>query len=94
MDIYSAYKPDTQFVERMDNREVALESEGYGHVDTGRQTRLGYRESVGDEVVPDVHGVVVIEVGEGEGQEGGEKESGVHEGQHHHQPDMIEDNWD
>ena len=55
----------------------------------GLSAHLSYGESVGDEVVPEVEGEVLIEMGQGEGEEGGEEESRVRQGQHHHQPDII-----
>ena len=77
----------TELVERLDDREVSLQAESDGHVDTGGEAGLGDGEGVGDEVGPEVGGVGGGEAGEREGQEGGEEEESVHQGQEDHQPE-------
>ena len=52
-------------------------------------TNLCYGESVGDEEVPEKFCVVLTEVRQREGEEGGEEEDGVHHSQDQHQPDFV-----
>lgn len=71
----------------MNHREISLQTEGDGHVDTGREAGLGQGQRVGHQVVPQGGGVVLAQLGQGEGEEGGDQEAGVHQGQDEHQPE-------
>ena len=74
----------TQLVERAHHREVSLETEGDDHVDTGSHEGLGQGEGVGHQVGPEAGGGGRGEVGQGEGEEGGDEEECVHHGQDDH----------
>ena len=84
--------PVTELVERMNHREISLQTERDGHVDTGSETGLGDGQGVGHQVVPQRGGVVLAQLGQGECEEGGDEEAGVHQGQDEHQPERNQFN--
>ena len=81
-----AASPVTELVERVDHREISLQAERDGHIDTASHAGLGQGQAVGHQVGPQGGGVVRAQLGQGEGQEGGDQEPGVHQGQDEHQP--------
>ena len=85
--------PVTELVERVNNREISLQTERDGHVDTASHTGLGQGQAVGHQVGPHGGGVVRAQLGQGEGQEGGDQEPGVYQGQDEHQPAPVQDHF-
>ena len=73
----------------MNHGEISLQTERDGHVDTASHAGLGQGQAVGHQVGPQGGGVVRAQLGQGEGQEGGDQEPGVHQGQDEHQPQHI-----
>lgn len=56
----------------MNHREISLQAERDGHVNTGSETGLSQGQSVGNQVVPQGGGIVTAQLGQGECEDGGD----------------------